>query len=160
VLQHVDAVDEKDSGAGGWGEWAWARRDDLEAGVARIVLHAGKQVIIANGRTPHVLERIVAGEQVGTLFAPVREKSAMRGRLLDERCGCVGGVVCARWLRRRRRLRGSWRGWMRRSGMLRWRRWRWRLKRRARSLLQANVLDVRAEGGRAECGYAGSAEVG
>jgi glutamate 5-kinase len=39
---------------------------------ARIVLHAGKQVIIANGRTPHVLERIVAGEQVGTLFAAVK----------------------------------------------------------------------------------------
>ena len=48
----------------------------LEAGEresARIVLHAGKQVIIANGRTPRVLERIVAGEQVGTLFAAARE---------------------------------------------------------------------------------------
>nr|MBW4039839.1 glutamate 5-kinase [Acidobacteriota bacterium] len=36
---------------------------------ARIVLHAGKQVIIANGRAPQVLERIVAGEAVGTHFA-------------------------------------------------------------------------------------------
>src|ERR1700734_4094465 len=37
---------------------------------ARIVLHAGKRVIIANGRTPRVLERIAAGEHVGTLFVP------------------------------------------------------------------------------------------
>jgi glutamate 5-kinase len=36
---------------------------------ARIVLHAGKQVYIANGRTPRVLERIVAGEEIGTRFA-------------------------------------------------------------------------------------------
>ncbi len=40
---------------------------------ARIVLHAGKQVVIANGRMPRVLERIVAGERVGTLFAAVSE---------------------------------------------------------------------------------------
>ena len=43
---------------------------------ARIVLHAGKQVIIANGRTPQVLERIVAGEVLGTRFAAVLEKVA------------------------------------------------------------------------------------
>jgi glutamate 5-kinase len=36
---------------------------------ARIALAAGKPVIIANGRTPQVLERIVAGEAVGTRFA-------------------------------------------------------------------------------------------
>jgi glutamate 5-kinase len=35
---------------------------------ARIALEAGKQVVIANGRTPAVLERIVAGESVGTRF--------------------------------------------------------------------------------------------
>ena len=43
---------------------------------ARIVLHAGKQVMIANGRTPHVLERIVSGEQVGTLFASAQPRAA------------------------------------------------------------------------------------
>jgi glutamate 5-kinase len=35
---------------------------------ARIALDAGKEVVIANGRTPEVLERIVAGELVGTRF--------------------------------------------------------------------------------------------
>ena len=37
---------------------------------ARIVLRAGKQVVIANGRTPSVLERLVAGENLGTRFSP------------------------------------------------------------------------------------------
>ena len=41
---------------------------------ARIVLNAGKQVVIANGRTPRVLERIVAGESVGTRFARTAEQ--------------------------------------------------------------------------------------
>lgn len=35
---------------------------------ARIATTAGENVIIASGRTPEVLTRIVAGEQVGTLF--------------------------------------------------------------------------------------------
>ncbi len=37
---------------------------------ARIVMDAGKLVIIANGRTPQVLERIAAGEALGTRFLP------------------------------------------------------------------------------------------
>lgn len=40
---------------------------------ARIALEAGKEVVIANGRTPAVLERIIAGEQVGTRFAELRQ---------------------------------------------------------------------------------------
>jgi glutamate 5-kinase len=43
---------------------------------ARIVLRAGKQAVIANGRTPQVLERIVAGETLGTRFAPALAKAA------------------------------------------------------------------------------------
>jgi glutamate 5-kinase len=43
----------------------------------RIVLEAGKQAVIANGRTPQVLERILAGEDVGTRFAPVLNSKNM-----------------------------------------------------------------------------------
>jgi glutamate 5-kinase len=43
---------------------------------ARIALDAGKEVVIANGRTPSVLERIVAGESVGTRFTP-RERAGV-----------------------------------------------------------------------------------
>jgi glutamate 5-kinase len=39
---------------------------------ARIALDAGKEVVIANGRTPSVLERVVAGESVGTRFTAAR----------------------------------------------------------------------------------------
>jgi glutamate 5-kinase len=43
---------------------------------ARIALRAGKQVVIANGRTPQVLERIVAGEALGTRFSPALHEAA------------------------------------------------------------------------------------
>jgi glutamate 5-kinase len=43
---------------------------------ARIALDAGKEIVIANGRTPLVLERIVAGEPVGTRFTPARTEVA------------------------------------------------------------------------------------
>jgi len=42
---------------------------------AKIALDAGKQVVIANGRTPNVLERIVAGENLGTRFAPALQEA-------------------------------------------------------------------------------------
>jgi glutamate 5-kinase len=74
VLAHVDTVDDRilalADGVNGRGRGGMISK--LES--ARIVLHAGKQVIIANGRTPRVLERIVAGERVGTLFAAVPER--------------------------------------------------------------------------------------
>lgn len=68
VLTQVDAVDERilalADGSNGRGRGGMVSK--LES--TRIVLHAGKQVIIANGRMPQVLERIAAGEAVGTHF--------------------------------------------------------------------------------------------
>lgn len=76
VLKKVDVIDERilalADGSNGRGRGGMVSK--LES--ARIVLHAGKRVIIANGRTPHVLERIVSGEAIGTHFAPVRETAA------------------------------------------------------------------------------------
>lgn len=43
---------------------------------ARIALRAGKQVVIANGRTPQVLERIIEGEALGTRFSPALHEAA------------------------------------------------------------------------------------
>ena len=51
---------------GGNGRGRGGMTSKLES--ARIALEAGKPVIIANGRTPQVLERIVGGEAVGTRF--------------------------------------------------------------------------------------------
>ena len=45
---------------------------------ARIALDAGKEIVIANGRTPAVLERIVAGELVGTRFTAPRTAEVAR----------------------------------------------------------------------------------
>ena len=74
VIQHVDAINDRilALAEGGNGRGRGGMISKLES--ARIVLHAGKQVVIANGRTPQVLERIIAGEQVGTHFAPMTER--------------------------------------------------------------------------------------
>ncbi len=77
LIPQVSAVDETilalANGSNGRGRGGMVSK--LES--ARIVLHAGKRVIIANGRTPHVLERIVSGEPVGTMFATAQPKAAL-----------------------------------------------------------------------------------
>jgi glutamate 5-kinase len=74
VIESVDTIDEAllALADGGNGRGRGGMISKLES--ARIVLRAGKQVVIANGRTPQVLERIVAGEAIGTRFAPVLER--------------------------------------------------------------------------------------
>jgi glutamate 5-kinase len=74
VIESVDTIDEAllALADGGNGRGRGGMISKLES--ARIVLRAGKQVVIANGRTPQVLERIVAGEALGTRFAPVLER--------------------------------------------------------------------------------------
>jgi glutamate 5-kinase len=70
VLQGVDVIDERilALAKGGNGRGRGGMISKLES--ARIAVRAGKPVIIANGRTPQVLERIVHGEALGTRFAP------------------------------------------------------------------------------------------
>jgi glutamate 5-kinase len=69
VISSVSSIDESvlEFAHGGNGRGRGGMLSKLES--ARIALDAGKQVVIANGRTPAVLERIVAGELVGTRFA-------------------------------------------------------------------------------------------
>ena len=75
VLPQISSIDESilSLAHGGNGRGRGGMLSKLES--ARIVLEAGKQVIIANGRTPQVLERIVAGEAVGTRFTPSQVES-------------------------------------------------------------------------------------
>ncbi len=68
LLPEVVCIDDKilSLAHGGNGRGRGGMISKLES--ARIALAAGKPVIIANGRTPQVLERIVRGEAVGTRF--------------------------------------------------------------------------------------------
>jgi len=76
MLQNIEVIDEAilslAHGSNGRGRGGMISK--LES--ARIAVRAGKPVIIANGRTPQVLERIVAGEQMGTRFAPAEHHAA------------------------------------------------------------------------------------
>jgi glutamate 5-kinase len=78
MLHGVAEIDETILGLaqGGNGRGRGGMISKLES--ARIVVRAGKPVVIASGRTPRVLERIMAGEAVGTRFAaaaPVLEEA-------------------------------------------------------------------------------------
>lgn len=75
ILPAVSAIDDRVMAMahGGNGRGRGGMFSKLES--ARIVLAAGKEVVIANGRTPQVLERIMAGEGVGTRFMPAAEEA-------------------------------------------------------------------------------------
>ena len=78
VIPHVSQVDEQvlslAHGSNGRGRGGMLSK--LES--VRIALEAGKQAVIANGRTPRVLERLVAGEAVGTHFGGLAGPSPER----------------------------------------------------------------------------------
>jgi glutamate 5-kinase len=63
----------------------------LEA--ARLVTTAGERVIIAGGRTPNVLPRIIAGETVGTLILPQGRTVAARKRWIGLTVQPRGGLL-------------------------------------------------------------------
>jgi glutamate 5-kinase len=68
VIPSVSSIDKSvlELAHGGNGRGRGGMLSKLES--ARIALDAGKDVVIANGRAPSVLERIVTGELVGTRF--------------------------------------------------------------------------------------------
>jgi glutamate 5-kinase len=66
VPQITAQVRELAQGKNGRGRGGMASK--LEA--ARIATESGGMAVIANGRTPHVIERVCAGHVVGTLFLP------------------------------------------------------------------------------------------
>lgn len=76
VLPHVSSVDEAVLALahGGNGRGRGGMLSKLES--VRIALQAGKQAVIANGRTPQVLERLMAGEAVGTRFGLAHASAA------------------------------------------------------------------------------------
>lgn len=62
-------------------------------GAARLVTDAGEVVVIANGRAPNALVRLLEGERVGTIFAPAAKKLSARQRWLAGAVHPAGRIV-------------------------------------------------------------------
>lgn len=60
---------------------------------ARLATESGTAVIIADGRTPDVLERLVAGETLGTRFLPLASKVESRKRWIISGLAARGEVA-------------------------------------------------------------------
>ena len=74
ITPQLQALAEQADDRGGSG----GMKTKLEA--AAVATRAGVAVAIASSRTPGVLTRLLAGEAIGTLFAPAREKLQSRKR--------------------------------------------------------------------------------
>jgi glutamate 5-kinase len=62
-------------------------------GSTRLVTDAGEPAVIANGRTPNVLLRLLDGEKLGTVFAPAPKRMAARRRWLMNAVRPAGTVL-------------------------------------------------------------------
>ncbi|MFA5784047.1 MAG: glutamate 5-kinase, partial [Phycisphaerae bacterium] len=57
---------------------------------AKIASSAGCRIVLANGKTENVIERIIAGETIGTLFLPKRKLSNRKRWILNSKaCGTI-----------------------------------------------------------------------
>lgn len=56
---------------------------DSKLHAARLTTRAGEAMVVAHGRAPEVLLRLIAGEEVGTLFIPGRKRRTGRDRWLS-----------------------------------------------------------------------------
>jgi glutamate 5-kinase len=65
---------------------------DSKLEAARMVTDAGEVMVVANGRDPDVLIRLMEGEEVGTLFAPSAKKRSSRDRWIGA-ARTVGSIV-------------------------------------------------------------------
>lgn len=87
LISRVEAIDEQIvalAGASVSGLGVGGMVSKIQA--ARLALRNGTRVVIANGRTPNVLQRLMAGESLGTTFIPAVGHIESRKRwLLAER---------------------------------------------------------------------------
>ena len=93
IIRKVDGVtdaimalgsDASDGGRGGM-------RTKLEA--ARMVTRCGGKVLIANGKTPYIIQKIFAAEEVGTMFLPGDETMSNKKRWIGYATNIIGKIV-------------------------------------------------------------------
>jgi glutamate 5-kinase len=94
VLDVVDSVDDEVRAL------ATGERSRLGSGgmasklaAADLVTRAGEAVVIAGAREPNVLERLLAGEQIGTVFVPARRKLSSRRRWIGQAARTQGKLL-------------------------------------------------------------------
>lgn len=63
----------------------------LEA--ARLVTRAGGTVIVANGKTPYILEKVFSGQEIGTIFLPHEEQLSGKKRWIGYATNVLGKIV-------------------------------------------------------------------
>ena len=77
---------------------AGGMKTKLEA--AHIAMSSGIPIVLANGRDERIVERILKGEEVGSLFFPAREKASARKRWLAHSASSKGTLVVDQGARR------------------------------------------------------------
>ncbi|NOX97865.1 MAG: glutamate 5-kinase [Nitrospirae bacterium] len=90
LVEKIDSQTEIEAGGPGEITSTGGMYTKLEA--ARIVTNSGEPMVIANGKTPRVIRRLLEGEDIGTLFLPRKKKVASRKRWIAftrRRCGRI-----------------------------------------------------------------------
>ena len=93
LIKEVEALTEDimklgtDPSEGGRG----GMKTKLEA--AKLVTRFGGKVLIANGQIPYVINKIFAGEEIGTMFLPSKESLADKKRWIGYATNIFGGLV-------------------------------------------------------------------
>ncbi len=60
---------------------------------AGMVTRAGEVAVIANAATPNVLQRLLAGEKLGTVFVPAKRRLSSRRRWIGQAARPAGKIV-------------------------------------------------------------------
>jgi len=84
-------------------EHVYKKRSEKTAGgmkaklqAAQLAMSSGIPIVLANGRDQDVMERILKGEEVGSLFHPTREKVTARKKWLAHTASCKGRLTVDR----------------------------------------------------------------
>lgn len=91
IVTYQDCVSRIDAGSAGNSLGTGGMKTKLIA--AKIATSAGIAMVIANGSAEDVIQKIVDGERVGTLFVPAEHKMASRKRWIAFNVEPVGKVV-------------------------------------------------------------------
>ncbi len=93
IVEKVDSViDHLSMARQGKSKWgSGGMQSKLEA--ARLVMEAGEVAVIASGREPDVLSRVLGGEKLGTVFTPAAKKLDARSRWIGLTARPAGTVT-------------------------------------------------------------------